>query len=207
MRRSMARIGARAALAAWLGLLCAASAQADPTLFASIPLITPGAVVPLGLNGETTLTLVLDPGGVENSTGTLCETGNGDNVCGLFVEFKVVGDGDLTLSAAGFTSLVPGQLSKHAPNAQTLRVAIVTTGQPLSHLKLPLGTLAVTSGPRGGTLEVSALQTVDASLDLRTGAVPRAIAVPEPGFALGLASGVTALGLLSRRRAQRGGVR
>ena len=207
MRRSTLRVALPAAAAA---LLFASSAQASvPTLFhtdSGPPFVDPGSFVPPYPPGGTrTLNLVLNPGGVANTSGTICDTGNGDNVCGVFVEIKV--DGDLTVSDTGYTSLVSGQMSKHAPDPKTLRVALVTTSSPLPPGPILLGTLTVTSGPAGGTVRLSTLHTVDASLDLMSGA-PRTLAyLPEPGFGLGIGAGAAALGLLGRRRSTRGGVR
>jgi hypothetical protein len=70
-----------------LGLLAASGAQASiPTLYH--PLFgtnDPGAIVPTYPEpAARTLNLVLNPGPIGNSSGTVCES-NGDNVCGLYV--------------------------------------------------------------------------------------------------------------------------
>ena len=205
MKRWVALLSARAVLAIALAL-CASGARAStPTMFQSdgAPYVDR---VPSYPAGSRTLGLVLNPGGVANTSGTICSTGNGDNVCGLYFEIAV--DGDLTIaSESSFTPLVSGQMSKKVIDNKTLRVAIVTTGSPLSPSAAPLGTLAITSGPVGGAVTLRKLQTVDASLDLMTGA-PRALAfVPEPGACLQLGAGVAALAALAHRRARRGGAR
>jgi len=183
------------------------SSGAYPTLFHTDqgpPYVDHGTVTYIQPAART-LNLVLNPGTVANTSGTICGTGNGDNVCGLMLDISV--DGDLTLSETGYTSLISGQLSKHALTSQRLCVAIVTTGSPLPPGPTLLGTLSVGSGPHGGAVKVSALQTVDANLDLKT-AAPRALAfIPEPEFGAGLAAGLLALALLERRRARQGGVR
>ena len=204
MKGRVALLSARALLAITLAL-CASGARAStPTMFQNDaqPYVDR---VPSYPPGSRTLGLVLNPGGVANTSGTICQSGNGDNVCGLYFEITV--DGDLTIaSESSFTPLVSGQISKKVIGGKTLRVAIVTTGSPLQPGAAALGNLAVTSGPVGGRVTLQKLQTVDASLDLMTGS-PRALAfIPEPGACLQLAAGVLALAGLARRRA-RGGVR
>jgi hypothetical protein len=205
MTRRIALLTARAALGVALALPAAGAHASTPTMFQSngAPFVD---VVPSYPPGSRLLGLVLNPGGVNNTSGTICSNGNGDNVCGLYFEIAV--DGDLTIaSESSFTPLVSGQVSKKVIGNKTLRVAIVTTGSPLSSGAAPLGNLAITSGPIGGAVTLRKLQTVDASLDLMTGS-PRALAfVPEPGACLQLGAGIGALAALARRRARRGGVR
>jgi len=205
MKGRVALLSARAGLGIALALCAPGAGASTPTMFQSNG--PPYAdVVPSYPPGSRTLGLVLNPGGVANTSGTICATGNGDNVCGLYFEIAV--DGDLTIaSESSFTPLVSGQISKKVIGNKTLRVAIVTTGSPLSPAAAPLGNLAVTSGPVGGAVTLRKLQTVDASLDLMTGS-PRALAfVPEPGAVLQLGAGIAALAGLARRRSRRGGVR
>jgi hypothetical protein len=194
----------------FLALLVASGAQASiPTLYH--PLV--GNSDPLGVvatyqPGPRTLNLVLHPGGIANTSGTVCDNGNGDNVCGLYVEIEV--GGDLTIASASSFTLSPtlsAQMSANVVNNKTLRLALVTTSSPLAPGPLPLGTLQIASGPGGGAVHVHKLQTVDASLDLMKGG-PRPLAfIPEPAFSLQVAAGAAALAWLARSRARRGGVR
>ncbi|HVH19801.1 MAG TPA: hypothetical protein VNF72_15995 [Myxococcota bacterium] len=195
-------------LAACCGLLVAAGAQASiPTLYhPQTGLVDPGAVVPSYPAAARTLNLVLHPGAIPNTSGTVCDSGNGDNACGLYVEIDV--GGDLTIAGpSSFTSFISGQMSSNVVGNKKLRIAIVTTASPLSPVPVLLGTLQVQSGTNGGAVLLSRLQTVDASLDLMNGA-PRPLAfLPEPGFGSGLVASALALALLARRHARRGGVR
>lgn len=208
MRRSPLRYAVRAAGAACLALLAASGAQASiPTLYhPKVGLADPGALVPAYPPASRTLNLVLNPGSINNSSGTICDSGNGDNVCGLYVEIDV--GGDLTIASANsFTPSISGQLSANVVGNKKLRVAIVTTASPLAPAPIQLGTLQVLSGANGGAVLLTKVQTVDASLDLMSGA-PHALAfLPEPGAVSQLAAGAAALALLARRHARRGGVR
>src|SRR5262245_18887826 len=88
-----------------------------------------------------------------------------------------------------------------------LRIALVATSSPLPTGPTRLASVAVSSGPRGGTIEVRKLQTVDANLELKPGDLRRLAAIPEPGFGSGLAACAAALAMLACRHARRGGVR
>jgi len=200
---------ARALLFAALAVAPAQASQ--PTLFHSPSDngVDPGALVPpLQPNGTRTLYLYLRPGGVAtDNDGQLCNGGagglggNGDETCGVHFEIRVDGD----LSILSFTPQVGQVSSRIEPGSRTLRTALVTTAPPLSAGTTRLGTLTIQAGPVGGTAQLSKLDTVDADLDLQTGA-PRTIAfVPEPAFALQLAAGICALSLLSRHRSPRRG--
>lgn len=190
------------------GLLAVPAAQASvPTLYhPMVGLVDPGIDVPTYAAADRTLDLVLAPGTVANSTGTVCQNGNGDEVCGFYVEIEV--DGDLAVDDSSFVmaSLAGAQVSDHG-DGRTVRIAIVTTATPLTATPTLIGTLNVQSGTSGGTVRLTKLQTVDASLDLMPG-TPRDLAIlPEPGVGSQLGAGALALAWLARRRARRGGVR
>jgi hypothetical protein len=220
MSRNTSLFLCRAALGALGALLALAQAPAhasQPALFHS-PGDTgqdPGTLVPpLQPGGSHTLYLYLHPGSVASSGGCNASTcggsGTGDETCGL--NFEVLVDGDLELT--GFSSSF-GQLSSMLDDVddngvdETLRVAIVTTNPPIcAQQATRLGTLTLTSGTAGGTVELKKLETADADLELKSGVAPRDLAfIPEPGAWQQLAAGAVALAALARRRARRGGVR
>lgn len=206
----------RAALAALAAALAAGPASASiPTLFHS-PSDTgqdPGALVPpLAPNGTRTLYLYLNPGNVVSAggcnPGTCGGGGLGDETCGLNFEIRADGDLDLTSFTSSFGQISSMLADENGDNRKdVLRVALVTTNPPMCAVSTRIGTLTLASGPVGGNVSLSKLQTVDASLDLQNGA-PRNIGfVPEPGALLQLGVGATALAWLARMRARRGGMR
>lgn len=201
------------ALGAALALSPAHATQ--PTLYFSPgdtgqdPLTPP----PLAPNGTRTLYLYLKPGPVTSAGGCNASTcggsGVGDETCGVNFEVRVNGDLELTTFTSPF-----GQVSSKLDDTdgntieEIARVAIVTTNPPICAVQsTKVGTLTLTSGPAGGTVSLTKLQTADADLELKNGA-PRDLAfVPEPGASLQLAAGATALAGLALRRARRGGAR
>jgi hypothetical protein len=211
MRRTTAHAGSWVALALLCGGLVSGSAQAStPRLFHS-PGDTgndPGTLVPpLGPNATRVLNLWLDPGNVFSPCGpsTCGSTANGDVTCGVHFEIEV-GE-DLTILPLPNSLTLESQFDQTSAriDGKKLRVAIVTTADPICAAPTRLGSLAILSGPVGGTVTLSKLETVDASLDLQTGGARDIAFIPEPSLALQLAAGVSALTLLSRQRSKRSG--
>ena len=213
MTRSITTLVSCAAFAACLVPMLAPAAGAvepAPTLFhieGGGPYNNPPPSTPTYLPGNRTLNLVLSPGGVESPLTGLCQNALGDGVCGVYVEIEAIGD--VTFPSNGFTQYAPGQTSSTvSPDGKWLRVAMVTTANPLDDDPSLLGTLAIQGGNGGGSVKFRKVQIVDASLDLRGGDSEGTIAlIPEPGFGSGLAAGVLGLAWLARHRARRGGVR
>jgi hypothetical protein len=161
------------------------------------------------LAGAThTLPLYLNPGSQATANqNELCDpdaTSPGDEACGFEFEIRVDGD----LSIASFTpEPALGTVSQNNLGT-SLRVAALTTANPLLTGPQRVGTLVVTSGPGGGHVKAAMLKTVDADLDLRCFTPDSEIVyVPEPGMGWLLCSGVAGLAALQRLRARRGGLR
>jgi len=195
------------AVLVWAALV-ASAATAAPKLYHSPgdTGIAPADTPSLPLGGTPVLYLYLDPGSVPTSNGgTPCNGGiggmggNGDETCGVNFEVRVSGD----LSIMNFNPDSIG-MEEFTLTGDTLKVAIVTTNPHLSAVPTRVGTMQIdTSGPQGGTGNLVMLQTVDADLELKTGAPDELFTVPEPGFLSLLLPGAGLLAFLARARIRR----
>jgi hypothetical protein len=155
----------------------------------------------LPTTSNATLTVHLDAG-IDPSAGTICQDGNGDELCGADVILKLNGPGLIT----GFMAAPTGPLIVFDPDPFTptteLRLNLLTATPPHVMGSKLLGTLTLdlssASGANPSSVEAHG-QVVDAAGRLQS--IPlQLIAVPEPSHAWLLASGILGLALLYRLR-------
>jgi hypothetical protein len=198
-RWSAALAGASGAL-----LLALPGTAAPPSLYHSPgdTGVDPGALVPaLPNTGPRTVFLYLNPGPTATSNGgEVCDVGpgelggDGDETCGE--QFRLVVTGGLSIVSFTPAPGVGGIRSMSTGTA--FSAAIVTPVDPIAVGPQRIGTLAISGA--NGSAQLELLETVDASLDLQTGAPRQLFFVPEPDGRLLVLAGVAGLAGLARLR-------
>jgi len=179
-------------------LLTSRSAQADTPVVYDLG-AGPTGVKPLSTSAEL-VELRIDLGS-DVSTDSVCEGGDGDELCAADVLITLDGPGAIVAFAAG--SGVIYEPSPFSPTT-TLRLNVLQSLSPPVPGPQDLGTLTVdASGSSQGTpirIDVSG-QAVDAAGSLVT--IPtRTIALPEPSGGVLLVSGILGLTVLQWLRAR-----
>jgi len=184
-----------ALLALPLGFPLVASATESPVVYEGS---NPTAVYEI-TSASDSFELWLRIGGApSNQLPNLCETGDGDEICGFTIVIEPTG----SLTIDQFFPVA--ELVTNANPAVPGSLKINHVGPVIDHGRSPfhLGTVYVSVGGTVGTLEVSSeSQAVSADLQL-IGVIdnePIARFVPEPSAICGLAAGILMLWLLSRR--------
>ncbi len=188
-----ARVGA---LAAALALLVASSpAGAQIAVFHSPndDGVDPGGTISIPPSASATLHLYIDNPGTGTATGTVCEDGDGNELCGF----------DLTLEALGgiqFLTFSEVADTAHSLTSTRMRLNVVEAISGVSG-PIHIGDLTIDASV-GTTVDLSGAEALDAAL----GSVPIAdkslISVPDAGFLPLLGSGLSML-LGIRRRGNR----
>ncbi len=181
------------ALSVFLGL---GSAHAQPAVYDLS--VGPGKIK--GLNvGSGTLDLYIDAGTVVTGVGTLCEDGNGDELCAVDVTVTLTGPGEIDGFVVPLTGpVVIFEPTTFPPGTKTVRLNLLQSASPPSPL-IPqhLGTVSVNVYSSASSVDqvkiVANGQVVNAGGTLV--GIP-SIEVPEPsGFVL-LLSGALGLAVL-----------
>jgi hypothetical protein len=150
----------------------------------------PGGMVPIESAESVTLHLYIDNPGAATATGTVCEDGDGNELCGY----------DLTLEALGgfeFTGFNEVANTSYSLTDHRVRLNVVEAIDGISGPAY-IGDLIVTA-ISGTTVDLSRGQALDASLSL-IDIAPRSLIslVPEAGFLPLLGSGLLLLLALGR---------
>jgi len=184
---------------AWLvlvgfALLAGPTAAAPPALYHSA---ADDGVVPASPPVEmgvpmVSLFLYLDAGAAPTTAGTVCEDGDGDELCAW--EWSLIANGDASI--AGF---VPDPARDVVFRLQTTQIAAVGGDALAGELgPVRLGTLDLTVASNAWSVTLARGSTVDASFTLAALPAGETIAAPEPSGAL--FAGLLALPCLARRR-------
>jgi hypothetical protein len=181
------------ALSAFLGL---SSAHAQPVVYDVNA--GPGHAKGLGV-GSGTLDIYIDPGTDQTFSGTLCEDGDGDELCAADVKLTLTGPGEITAFQKPMTGPdVVFEPMSFPPGVTTIRLNLLqATSPPSPPVPQYLGTLTVDVFAQASTanpVKITATgQAVDAGGTLM--GIPSFL-VPEPsGFVL-LLSGALGLAAL-----------
>jgi hypothetical protein len=188
------------ALGVFLGL---GSAHAQPVVYDSS--VGPGRIKGLGYGGD--LELYIDPGTVvTDNGGTVCEDGNGDELCAADVVIVVTGEAEITGFAPAdgiifepYPDDVPPGTKTFSlkPGTKTLRLNLLQSISPPSPSPQPLGVVTVNVFPEANHTNpvkvVASGQAVDAGGTLI--GIP-SVVVPEPSVIVLLLSGALGLAAL-----------
>lgn len=191
--RPVATLGSAVAFLVAL-LLSGASFAAVPSVYHS-PAddgVDPGAPVTIPGSGQSTLFLYVD-GGNSASSFDACHQGAGDEVC--WWDLHLEGQTGLSLDSFTASGDVLSNLS-----GSVLRINGGDTNGTLGPTKI--GELTVSPSP-GGTLELTAGNSVSSALNLHVIPPTTVVTVPEPGQVTLLAAGIGLLWHLNRRRSRR----
>jgi hypothetical protein len=200
MRPQGVRIGVATGAALWLSMALAlqpASAQATQVFHSPADNGAPAAGSPtIAEGGVQSVFLYVDGGALASAGGTVCDTGQGDEVCGF--SLTLTGLGGLTLN-----SFSPDGAADLVVNQSTGQI-VINGLDPVAPTPGPnrVGELFVNAAT-GGSVEMTGAEVIGA--DLQSEIVPTStlVTVPEPSAALGWASGLALLGALRGRRATR----
>jgi hypothetical protein len=188
-------------IAGLLGLLVTAgAATAGPLVYHSPgdTGIRPTTPPNLPKASAVTLYLWLDPGSAPLS-GTVCNNASGDASCAYDLRVQVQGDSKIV----SFTP-IGDVVQKLTPptNSTLLRANRLANTAPIVG-KQKIGTLVVnTSGPLGGTIDVTGVHSLGAALQLDPIPSNTLAFVPEPGELVLLVSGLAGLAVLNRLRSR-----
>jgi hypothetical protein len=177
------------ALGVFLGL---GSAHAQPVVYDSS--VGPGRIKGFVFGGD--LELYIDPGTVvTDNGGTVCEDGNGDELCAADVVIVVTGEAEITAFApAGGIIFEPDPVPL---GTKTLRLNLLQSISPPSPSPQPLGVVTVNVFPEANHTNpvkiVASGQAVDAGGTLI--GIP-SVVVPEPSVIVLLLSGALGLAAL-----------
>lgn len=153
--------------------------------------LDPGGTAPVDPSSSVTLHLYIDNPGDETLTGSVCEDGDGSELCGYDLTLEALGGIQLTsFSEVADTtfSLTQARLRLNAVEAIDGVVGPIHVGDLLINAST------------GTTVNLTAGSALDASLTLVPIAPRSLISVPEPGFLTLLGGGLLALTVLGRRR-------
>jgi len=190
-RAMLRRVAAAALASAW----CAAPAAATQVYHSPNDDGAPAAGQPtIAEGGVQPVYLYVDGGATASAPGSVCDTGQGDEVCGYTI--SLTGADGLTLSgfvADGAADLMVNQSGN----------SIVINGlDPVSPTAGPkrIGVLSV-NATAGGSLSHDGGEVVGADLGSEVLAAETIAFVPEPAGIAVWAMGISLLGVLGRRRA------
>lgn len=178
-----------------LSLLALPASAAPPVVYHSPndDGVNPGGPVQVPSLVQTTIHLYID-GGSTASPSDPCFQGTGDEVCAW--NLTLAGQSGLSLVSFTPSGAVVSNLSGGVLRANRL--------DPLTGALGPVkvGDLVV-EGSEGGTLDLSAGESIDAALTSQVLPSVTVVTLPEPGADLLGSAGLVALLLLSRGRARR----
>lgn len=151
--------------------------------------VDPGGTQAIEPGDPVTLHLYIENDGIPTATGTVCEDGDGNELCGY----------DLTIE--GFGGIQFDAFSEMADTRQSLtttrlRLNAVEAVNGVSGA-IYIGDLTI-DATSGTTVDLVSGQVLDASLNLAPVAPRSLVSVPEPGVLAGLACGSLLLSLLKR---------
>ena len=153
----------------------------------------PGSTPEIPGSAAPVLHLYIENSGAPTSAGTVCEDGNGNELCGYDLTFSPVG-------GVQFLSFVPAAGVIHAMTADRLRLNAVPAVSGIGSSTF-VGDLQVdTTFAVNARIDLQPSEVLDASLNTAALASRTIATVPEPGLSLLICSGVVGLILMSRHR-------
>jgi hypothetical protein len=155
--------------------------------------VNPGGVVGVATSLVQPIYLYIDNPGNSTVSGTVCEDGDGAELCG----FDLIFEGTGGIQLLGF---VPAGDVVYSLTSSRLRLNSVEAVSGISG-PVAIGELQVdTAGVTEGGLYLRSSMALDASLVLEPIAPREIVTVPEPGFMLLFGSGLLGLAMLNRHR-------
>jgi len=151
--------------------------------------VDPGGTQVIEPGDPVTLHLYIENDGIPTATGTVCEDGDGNELCGYDLTFEALGGIQFDV----YSEVADTRQSLTATRLRLNAVEAVGGASGAIHI----GDLTIDASV-GTTVDLVSGQVLDASLNLAPVAPRSLVFVPEPGALVGLAGGLLLLVLLKR---------